>query len=129
MNKNNKSNDMHQKQTSCISRRAALKTIGLGAAVSGAAVVHGAVDSSPTQGIDFSDMVGNFFQDHYKKMSTDEIREALARLERRYKVLYDAEIKVKNLPPLNNVLYGYALNLNKCKGYRECVKACTEVNN
>ena len=134
MNKNNRDdciiiNNEHRKSVIGISRRAAIKTIGIGAAVSGAAAVHGAVQGDPDGSISFSDMVGSFFQDHYQKMTKDEIREALARLERKYKAIYDVEIKVKNQPPMQNVLFGYALNLNKCKGYRECVKACTEVNN
>ncbi len=116
-----------QKLKKGLNRRQAIKVMGVGAAVSGAAVVSASSATGPT--ISISDKIGNFFQQHYQKMSKEEVTEALARLERRYKAIYGLDIKVKNDTPLKDVLYGYALNISKCKGYRECVKACTLVNN
>ncbi len=117
----------HKSRTG-INRRTALKTIGVGAAITGAAVASGAV-SGESASISFSDSIGNFFQKHYQQMSQEELKEALARLERRYKATFETDIAVGNSPLLKGVLFGYALNISKCKGYRECVKGCTQVNN
>jgi Fe-S-cluster-containing dehydrogenase component len=112
-----------------MNRRQAIKVLGVGGAISGAAVVNAATTVDKGPDISFSDQLGHFFQQHYHKMSREEIQQTLARLERRYKAIYQKDIKVGNTPPQENVLFGYALNISKCKGYRECVKACTLVNN
>ncbi|MCP4295729.1 MAG: 4Fe-4S dicluster domain-containing protein [Proteobacteria bacterium] len=122
--------DSNQSKNRKITRRKALKTIGLGATIAaGTAVATAAANQSEKSGISFDDQMGEFFQDHYKKMSKQEIKEALNRLERTYKATYEMDIKVENQPAEPGVLFGYALNINKCKGYRECVKACTDTNN
>ncbi|MDH5751699.1 MAG: 4Fe-4S dicluster domain-containing protein [Deltaproteobacteria bacterium] len=80
-------------------------------------------------GSSFSDTVGTLFQDHYQKMSKEEIAEAIARIERQAKRDYGADIKVGNEPPIPGVVFGYALNVSKCKGVRKCVEACMAENN
>lgn len=77
----------------------------------------------------FRDMLGTAFQDHYQRMSPDEITAALGRIERRAKAKYGVDIKCVNTPPRPDTVYGYALNLSKCKGYRDCVSACIKENN
>ncbi|PCI28093.1 MAG: 4Fe-4S ferredoxin [SAR324 cluster bacterium] len=125
----NKDTTLKEKKAG-VSRRKALKAFGLGATVAAGAAVASATPGKPSKvDISFDDQMGNYFQDHYKKMTKEEIKEALARLERRYKATYDVDIKVDNMPAQPGVLFGYALNISKCKGYRECVKACTETNN
>jgi molybdopterin-containing oxidoreductase family iron-sulfur binding subunit len=122
--------DKDQTQGKKVSRRKALQTLGLGATIAaGTAVVSAATEQNKKVNLDFNDQVGDFFQNHYKKMSKEEVTKAIARLERKYKATYDMEIKVGNRPADPGVLFGYALNISKCKGYRECVKACTETNN
>jgi molybdopterin-containing oxidoreductase family iron-sulfur binding subunit len=76
-----------------------------------------------------SDIFGELFQQHYKKMTPQEVKAAINRIERRAKREYKAAIKVGTEPPLKNVVYGYALNLSKCKGTRRCVEACVAENN
>ena len=76
-----------------------------------------------------SDAWGSFFQPEYRKMSPAEVSAALERIERKTKREYDADIKVGNEPPLPRVVYGYALNISKCKGVRACVEACVKENN
>jgi Fe-S-cluster-containing dehydrogenase component len=58
-------------------------------------------------------------------MTPEEVRDTLARLEKKYR----NGVHVKGTAPIAGVLYGYALNISKCKGYRECVRACSEENN
>jgi hypothetical protein len=68
-----------------------------------------------------SDMLGRLFQKHYQKMSPDEVKEAVARIERRSKRQYGADVTVGTEPAQEGVVFGYALNISKCKGVRKCV--------
>ena len=103
-----------------VSRRDALRIIGAGAAASGLAACGGATAS---------EVFADFFQDHYQKMTPAEITDLIARLERKYKENLGVEVKVGNTPPIPGVVFGYALNISRCKGYRECVRACVLENN
>jgi Fe-S-cluster-containing dehydrogenase component len=76
-----------------------------------------------------SDMLGRLFQKHYQKMSPDEVKEAVARIERRSKRQYGADVTVGTEPAQEGVVFGYALNISKCKGVRKCVEACVAENN
>jgi molybdopterin-containing oxidoreductase family iron-sulfur binding subunit len=76
-----------------------------------------------------SDMLGRLFQKHYQRMSPDEVRDAVGRIERRAKRQYEADITVGTEPAMDGVVFGYALNISKCKGVRKCVEACVAENN
>ena len=80
-------------------------------------------------GATLSDALGDFFQDHYQRMSQEEIADALDRIERKAKRQFERNITIENTPPINGVVFGYALNITKCKGYRDCVAACIKENN
>jgi len=69
------------------------------------------------------------FQKHYRLMSDDEKSAAIERLERRYSKQYNKEVSVDTSDAEEGVLFGYALNLQKCIGCRRCVKACVVENN
>ena len=77
----------------------------------------------------FQDAWQDFFQDHYQRMNKQEIQDTLARIERKAKERYGVDIKCENTPPMENVVFGYAINISKCKGYRDCVSACVKENN
>jgi molybdopterin-containing oxidoreductase family iron-sulfur binding subunit len=62
-------------------------------------------------------------------MSVEEIEAALDRIERKAQARYDVEIDCQNTPPQPGVVYGYAINISRCKGYRDCVHACVKENN
>jgi len=104
-----------------MARRNFLRGIGVGAAVSMAQPAWG--------GQTFGDAFDDFFQKHYKKMTADEMQETLLRIERKAKIRYDADISCSNTPPQENVVFGYAINISRCQGYRDCVQACVEENN
>lgn len=108
-----------------MSRRKVLQLLGLGGAATAATAAVAATPGGET----LRDAMGDYFQDHYQRMSPQEVKEALERLERIYRRRYGVEVKVGNTPPKEGVLFGYALNIDKCKGYRECVRACVEENN
>jgi molybdopterin-containing oxidoreductase family iron-sulfur binding subunit len=76
-----------------------------------------------------SDMLGRLFQKHYQRMSPAEVKEAVARIERRAKRQYGEDITVGTEPAMDGVVFGYALNISKCKGVRKCVEACVAENN
>jgi Fe-S-cluster-containing dehydrogenase component len=112
-----------------MSRREAVKAIGAGTLAAGAAGALGATACSGDDRPTALEAIGGFFQKHYKKMSPSEIEAAITRLERKYEAKYGVEVKVENTPPIPGVVFGYAIDISRCKGYRDCVKACVEENN
>jgi Fe-S-cluster-containing dehydrogenase component len=122
-----------QPESQGVSRRDLLTTAGVLGAIAavagtGAALAQADTVAQGDPGV-VSDAIGSFFQRHYKKMSRDEIQAAIARIERRAKRRHGAAITVGNEPPLDGVVFGYAINLSKCKGTRRCVEACVAENN
>jgi molybdopterin-containing oxidoreductase family iron-sulfur binding subunit len=69
------------------------------------------------------------FQKNYRLMTDEEKAQAKARLERRYSQEYGKPVTVDTTPAKEGVLFGYALNIQKCIGCRRCVKACVQENN
>jgi molybdopterin-containing oxidoreductase family iron-sulfur binding subunit len=119
--------------TPALTRRLLLKIgglLGLLGALFGSrkAIVQAAKAAGADPGM-LSDTMGALFQKHYKKMSREEITEAVARIERRAKRRYGVDVTVGTEPPMEGVVFGYALNLSKCKGVRRCVEACIAENN
>ena len=112
-----------------VSRRTLLTKLGLAGAT---AAVGGASTAFAAAAVDdeaFQDELATYFQDHYVRMTKEEIEQAMARLERMAKRNFGVDVRISNHPPLENVLFGYALNISKCKGYRKCVYACVQENN
>ena len=70
-----------------------------------------------------------WFQGNYRLMTDEEKAQARARLEKRYSAQYGKRVTVDTTPAKAGVLFGYALNIQKCIGCRRCVKACVEENN
>ncbi len=70
-----------------------------------------------------------WFQGNYRLMTDEEKEQAKARLERRYSEEYGKPVTVDTTPAKEGVLFGYALNIQKCIGCRRCVKACVQENN
>tara|TARA_B100001971_G_scaffold24252_1_gene18893 strand:+ start:458 stop:1405 length:948 start_codon:yes stop_codon:yes gene_type:complete len=114
-----------------LTRRRLLKKIGI-AGFSGVAVASGTTlaEHVTEDGVEeFSDSLASLFQTHYRRMSPEEVEATIARLQRKTKRKYGKNISIDTTYPLPNVLFGYALNISKCKGYRKCVDACVEENN
>jgi Fe-S-cluster-containing dehydrogenase component len=102
-------------------RRNFLRGIGLGGAAALAKPAWG--------GQSFGEAWADFFQKHYQKMTSEEIEDALARIERKAAERYGVEIDCANTPPQPGVVFGYAINIGRCKGYRDCVHGCVRENN
>ena len=71
----------------------------------------------------------DFFQKHFRELSKDELKNVLARLEKKYSKQFSKQVTVKATPPIEGVRYGYALDLSRCIGCRRCVYACVKENN
>jgi molybdopterin-containing oxidoreductase family iron-sulfur binding subunit len=107
-----------------LARRRFLQGAGAVAAASGATAAMPAWGGST-----FADALGDLFQQHYQEMSREEIDAALERIERKAKRRYGVDIQCRDTPALPDVVFGYAINITKCRGYRDCVHACVEENN
>ena len=107
-------------------RRSLLRGIGLGAA---AAATAAALSGPAWGGRSFREAFDAYFQKHYRKMSPQEIERALEKIERNAERRFGVEIECHNAPPLPGVVFGYAINIGVCKGYRDCVNACVVENN
>jgi len=70
-----------------------------------------------------------FFQERFQEMSPEQVREALARLEKQYTSQFGKDVHVANTPAQAGVLFGYALDIARCIGCRRCVYACVNENN
>jgi molybdopterin-containing oxidoreductase family iron-sulfur binding subunit len=105
-------------------RRRFLKGLGVAAAAAAPASARGAWG-----GQTLADAFAGFFQDQYQRMTPDEVREALARIERKARRRYGVDIRCKNTPPQEGVVFGYAINISECRGYRDCVEVCMLENN
>lgn len=69
------------------------------------------------------------FQKNYRLMTDQEKKESAERLEVRYSEEYGKKVTVDTSDAIDGVLFGYALNIQKCIGCRRCVKACVKENN
>jgi molybdopterin-containing oxidoreductase family iron-sulfur binding subunit len=119
---------MSHEQTRRSSRRRALKVLGASVASAATAVVAGKSLAEPEEATDTAGF-WSFFREHYKEMSRGEVEAMLGRLERKYTKRYGRDVQVEDTPAPEGVLYGYALSLSRCKGYRDCVHACVKENN
>ncbi|MBI1912082.1 MAG: 4Fe-4S dicluster domain-containing protein [Deltaproteobacteria bacterium] len=70
-----------------------------------------------------------WFQKNYRLMTDEEKKDAIERLEKRYSEEYGKSVSVDGTPAMEGVLFGYALNIQKCIGCRRCVYACVKENN
>ena len=107
-------------------RREFLKKLGAGAA---AAATVAAAPVPAWDGQTFKDAFADLFRKHYQKMSPEEIDAALRRIERKAASRLGVSIECSNTPPIDGVVFGYAINIDVCKGYRDCVTACVKENN
>jgi molybdopterin-containing oxidoreductase family iron-sulfur binding subunit len=66
---------------------------------------------------------------NFRVMTEEEKRETIARLESLAQMNRGIHLNMTGEDALDGVLYGYAFNISKCKGYRECVAGCLKENN
>ncbi len=78
----------------------------------------------------FDVTLDEFFQKHYKEMTPEEKKTVIKRLEEKYDREYGRnDVEIMTTDAIPGVLFGYALNIQKCIGCRRCVYACVKENN
>ena len=70
-----------------------------------------------------------FIKKNYRVMTEQERAETIERLEHLARARSGIDVKIQSTPAQPGVLFGYAFNISKCKGYRACVEACINENN
>ena len=70
-----------------------------------------------------------YFKKNYRLMSGEEKNATVARLASLYEKRTGKHVNIGTKAAAENVLYGYAFNISKCKGYMDCVNACVKENN
>ncbi len=70
-----------------------------------------------------------FLQQHFRELTREELARVLSRLEAEYSEKYGKAVTVSADPALEDVLFGYGLDLSRCVGCRRCVYSCAEENN
>lgn len=70
-----------------------------------------------------------FSQGHFRTLSKQEKDKIVKRLEKDYEKKYGMKFSVSAKTPIDNTLFGYALDISRCVGCRRCVYACVKENN
>ena len=70
-----------------------------------------------------------YIKGNYRFMTEAERAETIARLERLAELQRGVEVTIQSTGAQPGVLFGYAFNISKCKGFRRCVEACINENN
>lgn len=73
--------------------------------------------------------IDQFLQKHYKELTKDDLAALITRLEGETKKAYGKEVHIQDFRPMEDVEFGYALNLSVCIGCRKCAEACHFENN
>jgi len=70
-----------------------------------------------------------YIKGNYRFMTEAERAETIARLERLAALERGLDVTIQSTGAQPGVVFGYAFNISKCKGYRQCVEACINENN
>lgn len=70
-----------------------------------------------------------YIKGNYRFMTDAERAETIARLERQALLQRGTAVSIQSTGPQPGVIFGYAFNISKCKGFRSCVEACINENN
>ena len=112
-----------------VTRRQALGVMFTGAAITTTAGVSIGVPGASGKRDEALLKFQEFFKGNYRLMTDDEKQETIERLERLAHAKHGKTVNIKGTPARPDVLYGYAFNISKCRGYGECVNACVRENN
>jgi molybdopterin-containing oxidoreductase family iron-sulfur binding subunit len=66
---------------------------------------------------------------NFRFMTPEEKAETIARLERLARLRQGVDVTIQASEAQPGVMFGYAFNISKCQGYRNCVAACIRENN
>ncbi|RUM37235.1 MAG: 4Fe-4S dicluster domain-containing protein [Desulfobulbus sp.] len=110
-------------------RRTFIKKLSIAAAAGSAGLVTGGCvggdNTTEKLGLKWEE----YFKKNYRMMTDKEKKETVTRLEKLAKLEDDLNIQMSTQEPREKVLFGYAFNISRCKGYMDCVEACVKENN
>jgi molybdopterin-containing oxidoreductase family iron-sulfur binding subunit len=112
-------------------RRHALGTL-FGTLLAGTQAAAACTDVVPADGTRRERLLLQFqeaVKSNFRVMSDDEKQETIRRLERLSQLNRGVHVDLSGEDAQEGVLFGYAFNISKCKGYRECVAGCVKENN
>jgi molybdopterin-containing oxidoreductase family iron-sulfur binding subunit len=121
-----KTNDILEKKST---RRSFIKKLSIAAAAGSAGLVTGGCVSSGGTTEEMGLKWEEYFKKNYRMMTDKEKDETVARLVKLAKLQDDVDIQMSHQEPREKVLFGYAFNISRCKGYMDCVEACVKENN
>jgi Fe-S-cluster-containing dehydrogenase component len=70
-----------------------------------------------------------YFKGNFAVMTDQEKADTVRRLERLSTLRRGVDVHISTTPAQPGVVFGYAFNISKCKGFRNCVAACVNENN
>ncbi|MDH5804672.1 MAG: 4Fe-4S dicluster domain-containing protein [Gemmatimonadota bacterium] len=70
-----------------------------------------------------------YFQGNFRLMTDEEKQETIARIERLHEIQTGRRVEIDATPAQEGVLFGYAFNISRCRGYLDCVRGCIGENN
>src|SRR4030095_16278108 len=70
-----------------------------------------------------------YFQGNFRLMTDKEKSDTVHRLERLHELRTGQRVDVSATGARPGVLYGYAFNISKCRGYMDCIRGCVKENN
>lgn len=121
-----KNNDILEKKST---RRSFIKKLSIAAAAGSAGLVTGGCVGGSGTTEELGLKWEEYFKKNYRMMTDKEKDETVTRLEKLAKLQDDVNIQMSNQEPHEKVLFGYAFNISRCKGYMDCVEACVKENN
>ena len=74
-------------------------------------------------------MIEEYFRQHYKRLDKEDLEEILTKMEEELTFKYGKKVNATATPPIDDTVFGYALDLSRCIGCRRCVHACVKENN
>jgi Fe-S-cluster-containing dehydrogenase component len=114
-----------------IDRRRALGIL-LGGAAVGAQAVSACTPMNPLSGEQREQRLlqwQEYIKRHYRYMTDEERADTIARLERLARLQRGVDVQIQRTTAQPGVMFGYAFNISRCKGFRNCVEACINENN
>jgi molybdopterin-containing oxidoreductase family iron-sulfur binding subunit len=70
-----------------------------------------------------------YIKGNYRFMTEAERAETIGRLERLAELTRGEDVTIQSTGAQPGVVFGYAFNISKCKGFRSCIEACINENN
>ena len=126
-------NQLVQIMNAVVDRRTAIAVAGAAAVGAVTAVAAGIESLNPLASAEAREASRmewqQYFQSNYRVMTEEEKGDALHRLERLHQLGTGNRIKVDGSEAQPGVLFGYAFNVSKCRGYMDCIRACIRENN